>query len=131
MNNGYEVALFTIYLHIHGPILTSDTAWIFPSPGNVPYGIFALSEDIFGAIFCETAFLFSPLVKGRWWWWETTSNISSTLVICIQIVYIYYIWLKSLFNINLVHAKLFVIANLSSPSLHPLLMVLTVNSPVS
>ena len=86
-------------------------------------------RSFFGAVYCETVGIsFSPRVS-RWrQWLETTDDSSPPMVSRIQIVYTYYLCLKMLLNIYFGACWLFVIANLSPPSLHPLLMVVIVKS---
>ena len=97
--------------HFHN---SSPPAWDAPdlcaacllvSPRWVLYTIFVATAKILGDAYHKTDMVsLYPQVR-RWsWWWEIMGNISSLMVIFIQIVYICYLWKYSLFDINFVHS---------------------------
>ena len=107
MYNVHSAAVFTIIIRWHGPLTTSTLAYLFDSPGCVPYAIFAEVDELFGAVKNETEEVsLSSKFSGWWWWWwwDTTVGIFSPMVICIQIVYIHYLQLKTFLNVYLVYA---------------------------
>ena len=64
--------------------------------------------DMFGLVYFEVVSFLLPPRAGSWQWYqEKIGDISSQMVIHIQIVYIYFLQLKTILNIYLVHADYF------------------------
>ena len=103
--NGHDAAFFKIVIHQHGLLSTFAVAWLFLSPGRIPYTIFEVVEELFGAIYFEMEVVSLYYWAMRWWWWwETTGNIFSGMVSQIQIFSMYIIWLTTCPKQYLVHA---------------------------
>ena len=55
MGNGHCASLFKIVIHMYIFLQTSSTVGLFVSSGRVPYTIFAVVSELFGAVYREAA----------------------------------------------------------------------------
>ena len=53
MENDYDNAVFVVIIHRNMLLQTSDMVLLFISPGRVPYAIFVVAADLFGAVYHE------------------------------------------------------------------------------
>ena len=67
--NAYGVTILMIILNQHGPLPTFAVACLFVSPGHIIYFIFAVTEELFGAIYCKMAVvsLYQPVWRCQRW----------------------------------------------------------------
>ena len=109
----YQHNWWTISIRLLFSQFVSTGIGIFRTP-TLPASFFVLDVchtlflqmdvELFGAVYYETVVVYlSPWFSKCHWWWDTTVNISSPMVSCIQIFYIYYLCWNYLLNIYLVH----------------------------